>query len=158
MLPNDLIGAGGLEKVSIVAHEEDVGPGKSGGRRRHHRRAQSSLNDYDLMVNTAGVEGQTSVSRTFNVGDDLTEVKVRYRFQTNEVPKGFYGSKWNDFFFINIRTDIQDSFDSQPRVMAAMNDFQLADFDQSTGEMAWEELSLVLPTASAAIVQVDVGM
>jgi len=72
LLPNDLIGAGGLEKVSIVAHEEDVGPGKSGRRRHRHRRAQSSLNDYDLMVNTAGVEGQTSVSRTFNVGDGVT--------------------------------------------------------------------------------------
>mmetsp|Transcript_1723 Transcript_1723/g.2332 ORF Transcript_1723/g.2332 Transcript_1723/m.2332 type:complete len:268 (+) Transcript_1723:552-1355(+) len=42
--------------------------------------------------------------------------------------------------------------------MAAMNDFQLAEFDQSTGEMAWEELSLVLPTTSDAIVQVDVGV
>jgi len=39
-----------------------------------------------------------------------------------------------------------------------MNDFQLAEFDQSTGEMAWEEFSLVLPTASAAIVLVDVGV
>jgi len=158
LLPNDLIGAGGLEKVSIVAHEEDVGPGKSGRRRHRHRRAQSSLNDYDLMVNTAGVEGETSVSRTFNVGDGVTEVKVRYRFQTNEVPGGFYGEQWNDFFFINIRTDYNGLFDSQPRVMAAMNDFQLADFDQSTGEMAWEELSLEIPTASTTIVQVDVGV
>ena len=158
LLPNDLIGAGGLEKVSIVAHEEDVGPGKSGRRRHRHRRAQSSLNDYDLMVNTTGVEGETSVSRTFNVGDGVTEVKVRYRFQTNEVPGGYYGDKWNDFFFINIRTNTYGSFDSQPMVMAAMNDFQLADFDQSTGEMAWEELSLVLPTASTPIVQVDVGV
>jgi len=42
--------------------------------------------------------------------------------------------------------------------MGAMNDFQLTDFDQSTGEMAWKVLSLVLPTTSAAIVQVDVGV
>jgi len=41
-----------------------------------------------------------------------------------------------------------------------MNDFQLADFDYSSGEMAWKELSLVLPTAGyyAGIVQVDVGV
>merc|ERR1719491_1277813 len=40
-----------------------------------------------------------------------------------------------------------------------MNDFQLTDFDRSTGEMAWEELSLVLPTTTSdAIVQVDVGV
>ena len=35
---------------------------------------------------------------------------------------------------------------------------ELPEFDQSTGEMAWEELSLVLPTANTAIVQVDVGV
>ncbi len=155
LLPNDLIGAGGLEKVSIVAHDENVGPGQ--GSRRHRRRAQSSLIDNDLMVSTAGVEGQSSVSRTFNVADNITEVKVRYRFQTDEVPGGYYGSRWNDFFFINIRTAENDPFDSQPRVMAAMNDFQLNEFDQSTGEMAWKELSLVLPAVSP-IVQVNVGV
>jgi hypothetical protein len=59
--------------------------------------------DLDLQVGTSG-EGLQSVSRTFTVPDETQSVKVRYRFITSEVPGGYFGSQFNDYFNISIRS------------------------------------------------------
>lgn len=59
--------------------------------------------DFDLRLTTSG-EGQQSVSRTFPVEAGTKSVVVRFRFITTEVPGGYFGSEFNDFFNVSIRT------------------------------------------------------
>ncbi|MDQ2990436.1 MAG: putative Ig domain-containing protein, partial [Pseudomonadota bacterium] len=48
----------------------------------------------DLSLTTSG-EGPASVSRTFTVPAGASQVKIRYRFITSEVPGGYFGSQYN---------------------------------------------------------------
>ncbi len=53
--------------------------------------------DHDLVLNTSG-EGAQSISRTFPIEEGIQEIKVRYKFITTEVPGGFFGTEFNDYF------------------------------------------------------------
>ena len=64
--------------VSLVPHNEDVGPDTVVGRRR------LQLND-DLRIGTGGVEGESSASHTFTSSEGACAFRVRYRFVTSEV-------------------------------------------------------------------------
>jgi hypothetical protein len=59
--------------------------------------------DMDLVLNTSG-EGQQSISRTFEVEEGTESVTVRFRFITSEVPGGWFGSEFNDFYNVSIRS------------------------------------------------------
>jgi hypothetical protein len=88
----------GSAPVSIVAHQESVGfleagrPGVMG-----LIAVPTSIVDQDLVLGTSG-EGEQSISRTFAVSSGTTAVRIRYRFITSEVPGGYYGSQFNDYF------------------------------------------------------------
>ena len=64
--------------VSLVPHNEDVGPDTVVGRRR------LQLDD-DLLIGTGGVEGESSASHTFTSSEGACAFRVRYRFVTSEV-------------------------------------------------------------------------
>ncbi|BCJ48852.1 hypothetical protein Asp14428_03270 [Actinoplanes sp. NBRC 14428] len=66
-------------------------------------KARAAAADFDLQLNTAG-EGEQRIGRAFKVEPGYRSVVVRYRFVTTEVPGGFFGTKYNDYFSIDART------------------------------------------------------
>jgi hypothetical protein len=108
--------------------------------------------DMDLVLNTSG-EGQQSVSRTFEVEPGFKSVTVRYRFITSEVPGGWFGSEFNDFFNVSIRSQqgggsVVDGI--------SMNGLGLAAFDAG-GATGWFESELSV-NDQGDTVQVDVAV
>lgn len=59
--------------------------------------------DQDLVLRTSG-EGPRFISRTFRTDPRSRLVKIRYRFQTSEYPGGYFGSKYNDFYNVSLRS------------------------------------------------------
>lgn len=110
--------------------------------------AAASLADHDLQLNTSG-EGVRRVSRTFTTGAATTAVVVRYRFVTSEIPGGFFGSEFNDFYSVAIR-----SGSSSTGASGSMNSLGLAAFD-ANGATAWQEAVLQVQPGGDTI-QVDV--
>jgi len=93
--------------------------------------------DLDLVLNTAG-EGQQSISRTFQVEAGIESVTVRYRFITSEVPGGWFGSEFNDFFNVAIRSQQAGGSVINGN---SMNGLGLAAFDGG-GATGWFESEL----------------
>lgn len=108
--------------------------------------------DFDLRLTTSG-EGQQSISRSFQVEAGIKSVVVRFRFITTEVPGGYFGTEFNDFFNVSIRTlngggDVTEG--------NSMNGLGLAAFDAS-GATAWYQAEL--PVAEGGdTVQVDIAV
>jgi hypothetical protein len=92
--------------------------------------------DLDLALTTSG-EGQQSVSRTFEVEPGYESVTVRYRFITTEVPGGYFGTEFNDFYNVSIRS-IQGGSVIEGN---SMNGLGLAVFDAG-GATGWYESEL----------------
>ncbi len=109
------------------------------------------LADFDLTLGTAG-EGQQSVSRTFEVEEGYNSVTVRYRFITSEVPGGWFGSEFNDFFNVSIRSQ-QGGATIEGN---SMNGLGLAAFDAG-GATTWRESELEV-SDQGDTVQVDVAV
>ena len=156
--------------ASVVPHEENVGPAlaaplKAGSRPMASRvvgtarkvqqalAAKSTLaadQDADLSLTTVG-EGAQSVSRTFPVASGSTAVVVRYRFITSEVPGGYFGSQYNDYFSVNIRSKAKGLVASE---VNTMNGLGLAAFD-ANGSTAWRTVKIATDPQSDEV-QVDV--
>eukprot|EP00045_Choanoeca_perplexa_P016291 m.218244 g.218244 ORF g.218244 m.218244 type:complete len:947 (+) comp17217_c0_seq3:2423-5263(+) len=156
-----------LGGASLVPHVEDVGPGTGGNvsagggsdapqpSSRHTR----ALNDTDMAVSTNGIEGETRVSRTIASEANQVGVRVRYRFVTTEVPGGYFGSQFNDYFSVTIRSRGNESLQIPGKVFAesnSMNALGLAAFD-SQGSTAWREHNLPL-ACSGDVIQVDIAV
>lgn len=149
----------GSSPVVLIPHVEQVGP-KAGGaslswvksfqqadRASFDRAvrasglyasntAQSSAEDSDAVLSTSG-QGNQTLSRTFPVKKGTTSVSVRYRFITSEVPGGYFGSKYNDYYSATIRTKSGQSVTESN----TMNALGLPAFD-SGGSTSWRRLSL----------------
>ncbi len=112
-------------------------------------REQATVSDMDLLLSTLD-EGPSSVSRTFQVAPGTSAITIRYRYVTDEIPGGFFGSQYNDSFFISARSLNAGGAVSYSNTM---NGLGLNAFD-ADGSTAWRTLSL--PVAqSGDIVQVD---
>jgi hypothetical protein len=110
---------------------------------------QATVSDMDLLLSTWD-EGPSSVSRTFQVAPGTSAITIRYRYVTGEIPGGFFGSRYNDSFFISARSLNAGGSISYSN---AMNGLGLNAFDVD-GSTAWRTLSL--PVAqSGDTVQVD---
>lgn len=120
--------------VSLKTHIENVGPPLPSNAR------QLQL-DQDLVLSTGGSRIEQRVSHTFTSSEDACAVKVRYRFVTSEVPGGYFGSQFNDYFGVSIRA--QNSKQSVVET-GTMNGLGLAAFDFSTGSTNWRETVLLL--------------
>lgn len=147
----------GTAPVAIIPHVEGstVSTSKASAQsteiRRRPRTAESSAQlksesniaataatpDFDLRLTTSG-EGQQSISRTFAVEDGIKSVVVRFRFITTEIPGGYFGTKFNDFFNVSIRTLNAGGSVTQGNSMNALG---LAAFDAS-GATTWYEAEL----------------
>jgi hypothetical protein len=151
----------GSAAVQIVPHQEEAGPtpdalvtarpapppANAGERqRRHeefaHRLAEASrtatvttaIVDNDLQLVTAG-EGEQSISRTFLTDPDVSAVRLRYRFVTSEVPGGYFGSQFNDYFRVSMRSQTGGGSAVEAN---SMNGLGVGAFD-GFGSTAWRD-------------------
>jgi hypothetical protein len=108
--------------------------------------------DVDLALTTAG-EGTQAISRTFTAAPGASSIVVRYRFITSEVPGGYFGSKYNDYFSVAIRSQSGGGATAEGN---SMNGLGLGAFDGS-GATAWREVSLPV-NANGDTVQVDLAV
>lgn len=105
--------------------------------------------DQDLQVTTLG-EGPSKVSRTFTTKPGTSNIKVRYRFITSEIPGGYFGSEYNDSFSISVRT-LKGG--SSTFATNSMNGLGLKEFS-SDGSTGWKMLSIPVSNNGDTI-QVD---
>ena len=105
--------------------------------------------DQDLVLNTSG-EGPESISRTFEIEEGVQEIKVRYKFITSEVPGGYFGTQYNDYFNVSIRSQSAGGSASESQTMNGMG---LSSFDAG-GATDWREFTLPV-NESADTIQVD---
>lgn len=144
----------GNAPVSIVPHQEVIfnffrnGPATTAAMRLQ----PASLVDQDLMLGTSGL-GEQSISRTFEVADDTTAVRIRYRFITSEVPGGYYGSQFNDYFRVSLRTQSGGGSEGET---TAMNSLPLGAYTGG-GSTDWREVTLNIENEGDTI-QADIGV
>jgi len=110
------------------------------------------VGDQDLVLNTAG-EGPQSISRTFQIEEGVQEIKVRYKFVTSEVPGGYFGTQYNDYFNVAIRSQSGGGSASESQTM---NGLGLSSFDAS-GATDWREFTLPV-NGTADTIQVDLSV
>lgn len=111
------------------------------------------LQTLDLRLHTAGVEGPQIDRRSFTAANDVRVITVRYRFQTNEVPGGWFGSQFNDSFSVAIR----GSSGSSSVETNSMNELGLGAFNLLTGTTAWREVSLSILPNEVITVELEVS-
>ncbi len=106
----------------------------------------------DVVISTGGVEGATSISRTFVTKPSTKTVKIRYRFITSEVPAGYFGTKYNDYFSLSVKSSGGNSAaDSR-----SMNSLGLGAFDAS-GSTDWRETSMSVTGGEAVGIDIAVA-
>jgi hypothetical protein len=100
-----------------------------------------SKRDTVLSVSTNGqFTIQTAEARP-KVYPFTKTVYIKYKFQTNEVPGGFFGTKYNDYYIITIRSNTG----GYAAVTRSMNALGIGAFD-SGGNTDW--YTLFLPTVT----------
>lgn len=119
--------------IALVDHKENVGPPLS-------VYPAAGLENKDIRLTTVSVAKQ-SVSRTFAAKFGSTGVRVRYRFITEEIPAGYFGSINNDFFSVSIRSKVAGGSLVESN---SMNGLGLGAFDFSSGSTNWYEIILPL--------------
>lgn len=107
----------------------------------------------DLNLSTSG-EGSQTLSRTFDTKEGTTEVHVRYRFITSEVPGGFFGSEYNDTFSVSARA--LKSGDVKPYANS-MNGLGLGAFDFASGATKWFDATVKV-NPKGDTVKIDVSV
>jgi hypothetical protein len=131
----------GTAPVQIIPHEESSSS---------TLKSLLAATDQDLLLPTLG-EGPQNISRTFITGAGTQNVKIRYRFVTEEVPGGYFGSQYNDYYRIQLRTKTGGLIESE---LKSMNGLGLEAFDYGSGSTAWKELSIPVSN-SGDIIQID---
>lgn len=145
--------------VSVVLHKEII-PGFPTSGSSASAAAADAIVDQDLMLGTSGL-GERSISRTFTTSEGTTAVKIRYRFITTEVPGGYFGSQFNDYFRVSLRSQTGGGSASETN---SMNGLGLGAFNFASGETNWREVTLVVDTegdtiqADAAVANVGDGL
>ena len=130
-------------RVTVIPHQEII----SGLLTANAATAPlKSIVDQDIMLGTSG-EGERSVSRTFITSRGTTGVKIRYRFITSEVPGGYFGTQYNDYFRVSLRSQRGGGSASETN---SMNGLGLGAFT-GAGETNWREITLRVDSAGDTI-------
>lgn len=112
-----------------------------------------NVTDQDMILTTSG-EGEQSISRTFQTQPGTSTVRVRYRFITSEVPGGYFGSQYNDYFRVTIRSQNGAGISQEAN---SMNGLGLGAFDYASGATDWRQVTLHVDP-SGDIVEVGVAV
>ncbi len=108
---------------------------------------RAQLQSLDLRLHTGSVEGPTTNRRSFTASSGVRVITARFRFQTDEVPGGYFGTRWDDSFSVSIL----GSSGTRAIDSSSMNALGLAAFD-ATGATAWREISLrILPNEHVTV-------
>src|SRR5262249_31582347 len=140
----------GSAPVQIVPHDEGAGAQGSTGTSQVMLAGAATNND--LVLNTSD-EGEQAIARSFTTKAGTTSVTVRYRFITSEVPGGYFGSQYNDYFRVTIRSQQGGGSVHESN---SMNGLGLAAFD-AAGATAWREQTLQVNKLGDTV-QVDVAV
>ncbi|KAF2171165.1 hypothetical protein M409DRAFT_50643 [Zasmidium cellare ATCC 36951] len=108
--------------------------------------------DMDLRVYTRNTQTLQTASSTFKTYSFTKVVFIRFKFITSEVPGGYFGSRFNDYFIVTIRSDVGGI----KTKTESMNSLGRAAFDDS-GATEWMELRLSVPH-NCRSVQFDIGV
>lgn len=150
-VPNNDFSAGlagwevGGAPVSLRPHQPDTQS------LTHPTGAAGGEENLDLVLSTLG-EGPQSVGRSFPVQSQTREVAIRFRFITSEVPGGYFGTQYNDYFQVMLRTESGGGYTEE---FGSMNGLGLSAFEFFSGRTAWREISLPI-TESGDVVQAEV--
>ncbi|KAM0080397.1 hypothetical protein ACKRZS_007451 [Fusarium odoratissimum] len=115
------------------------------------RRAIPWKRDSSLVLSTNGQSNVQMASNSFAIGEKTTSVYIEYLFQTDEVPGGYFGTQYNDYFSVTIRSDT-GGFVS---IFHSMNELGLGAFD-GTGTTNW--FTLKLDVTDAHFVEYDLAV
>ena len=91
------------------------------------------------MLVTTGDIGSTEVTRTVLVQEFEQTFNLSYRFKTEEIPAGFFGTDFNDVFSLTLQSDSG----STELESNSMNGLGAGAFD-STGTTDWYEVTLAV--------------
>nr|XP_036587285.1 uncharacterized protein CTRU02_03058 [Colletotrichum truncatum]KAF6798016.1 hypothetical protein CTRU02_03058 [Colletotrichum truncatum] len=108
--------------------------------------------DAQLSVSTNGRYNLQSAAKSFPVRPFTTNAYIKYKFITSEVPGGYFGSQYNDYYSITIRSNTG----AFVTVTNSMNALGLGAFD-SSGATDWFTLSLPVPSNTDSV-RYDVGV
>jgi hypothetical protein len=92
---------------------------------------------FGISLSTGGVQGETPISQSIQTQAGTTAVRVRYRFTTSEIPGGYFGTQFNDYF----RVSLASAQGASVKDYATMNGLGLAAFD-ANGTTQWFEKTL----------------
>ncbi|KAI2494820.1 Peptidoglycan-binding domain 1 protein [Fragilaria crotonensis] len=135
--------------ASITQHIEDAGP-PAGVRRR----GLVDVVNNDLVLSTSDV-GPVFARREFTTKPGVTEVRLRYRFVTLEIPGGYFGSTYNDYFSASVTSKKARKSLGE---INSMNSLGLNAFDLNSGSTNWREvLAPVSSTGDVISVVVSVA-
>ncbi len=91
--------------------------------------------------------------RTFVTAPGTSAVKVRYRFVTSEVPGGYFGSQFNDYFRVTLKAQLGSGSAGET---ASMNGLGLGALIFPSGSTNWREVTIQVNAAGDTI-QVERG-
>jgi hypothetical protein len=111
-----------------------------------------SKRDTVLSVSTDGQYTIQMASSEPEVYPFTTTVFIKYKFQTDEVPGGYFGTEYNDYYVITIRSDTG----GYASVTHSMNELGIGAFD-ADGNTDWYTLFLSTPV-NTSWVEFDVGV
>jgi len=93
-----------------------------------------------LEVGTNSSPSLQTASKSFSLPPDASMAFIEYLFQTDEVPGGYFGTQFNDYFSVTIRTE-EGALTS---VVRSMNELGLGAFD-AAGSTTWLTTQVGLP-------------
>jgi hypothetical protein len=102
------------------------------------KRRQSGNNYQWLSVNTNMAYNLQMKVASFTSAAGATQIYVEYRFITQEIPGGYFGTQFNDYFSITLRS----STGNYRTVSQSMNGLGLGAFDFQSGTTAWMNLTM----------------
>ncbi|KAJ6790412.1 hypothetical protein PWT90_07655 [Aphanocladium album] len=108
--------------------------------------------DQGFILDTNGFKGMSTGHAEPKVYKFTKTVHIKYRFITTEVPGGYFGTKYNDFYVVSIRSNMGD----QTLDANSMNGLGLGSFD---GGGATQFFDLQLPVhEDTTWVEFDIGV
>ena len=146
-------GSSSSTKMLVSTAEKSTSSNGQNSRKEFLRRiTRRDVNLPGFAISTSE-EVLQMATRIFTTESNAASVYVRYRFVTSEVPGGFFGSIFNDYFVVTIRSE-KGLYQT---LSQSMNGLGLGAFNYSTGATSWYTLKLQVSPESQQI-QVDVGV
>ncbi|CAF0777929.1 unnamed protein product [Adineta ricciae] len=121
------------------------------GSSKRRRRSTDEGTPFDIYTNN--VQALQTKSATFLSLPDAAQIYVEYQFITAEVPGGYFGTQYNDYFSITIRSNTS----TYRTVTQSMNSLGLGAFDYASGATNIYKLTMPVGHKPESI-QIDIAV